>query len=150
MVSNNATRNVNIKPILYTVIGFIISTLIYFWFINQGERLNQECANLIKYGKIIHGEIIDIKPYSHSIQRARGTLMLGQSSWFYQGVSVKIICKEFNNKVIYEDWVYESRNGYKVGDGVDLYYLDKNYWIKLASVHEKRVAKVLSSNSLAI
>lgn len=123
---------------MYLVVGLFFTAAIVYALLNQRHILVKEYTDLLQKGQIIQGEIIEIEPYSHIMARTKSNLVGGSGA--RQGVTVKINCETLNNKIIIEDWNYRLKDEFKVGDGIEVYYLNSNFWVKAASVNHRSIA----------
>ena len=138
---NNGSANKNLKPTLILLSIIFLILLTWVGVFKQAEILDKEYSNLVNRGKIVRGEIIYFRPYSHL--SAQGKSNVNGGAYASQGIVVKIICRGLNNKEIIEDWDYLFKEQYKVGDSINLYNWDENFWIKATSLKNKRIAKRL-------
>ncbi len=123
------------RPVLILISVFIIIIILILGLKMQVDTVDQEMINLIKYGRLVHAEIVDFKPYSYVVRGGKS----GRGRE-HHGIDVRIKCETLDDKVIYEDWNYDLKGGYKVGDFIDVYVWEKNFWIKAASANRRSVA----------
>ena len=128
-------------PFLWKFFSIFIPTVIAIGLLlfHQIDILDKEYSSLIEHGKIVHGEIVRADSYLFFFGSGKSNWYL----WPHTGVSAKIICKELNNQVIYEQWSYKLKDTYKAGDDIQLYFFEKNFWVKLASANHRGVANIV-------